>query len=94
MEVRNQLSKLLGKEFTLQADEQKEFINPVVADNIDFKKPLDGHVIYRMRQLAKERNINYEPTHDMMFAMNSYLELKGLQDPMGGSTVPSMQYAP
>jgi len=57
MTVREQLDRLLGKEFTMQADEDYKFINPMVADNIDFKKPLDGHVIYRMRQLAKERNI-------------------------------------
>jgi len=26
----------------LQADEDKNFINPIVAENIDFKKPMDG----------------------------------------------------
>jgi len=29
----------------------------MVAANIDFKKPMDGEVIFRLRQLAKERNI-------------------------------------
>ena len=59
MGVRKQLVSLLGKEFELQADEDKKMINPVVADNIDFRKPMDGEVIYRLRQLAKERNISY-----------------------------------
>jgi hypothetical protein len=57
MAVRKQLTKLLGAEFALQADEDKKMINPVVAENIDFKKPMDGEIIYRLRQLAKERNI-------------------------------------
>ena len=54
----------------------------MVAENIDFKKPMDGEVIYRMRQLAKERNIQYEPSHDSMMALNQYLEFKGLSDPI------------
>ena len=62
--VRKQLGMLLGPEFVLQADEDKTMINPVVGENIDFKKPMDGEVIYRLRQLAKERNIQYEPSHD------------------------------
>lgn len=57
MMVRKQLVALLGKEFECQCDEDKSIINPVVAENIDFRKPMDGEVIYRLRQLAKERNI-------------------------------------
>jgi len=37
----------------------------MVAENIDFKKPEDGEVIYRMRQIAKERNIAYTPSYEM-----------------------------
>ena len=65
----------------MQADEDTTILNPVVAKNIDFKVPSDGEVVYRMRQLAKERNITYTPSHDMMQALNSYLDLKGLPDP-------------
>ena len=57
MVVRKQLTNLLGKEFALQADEDKKIINGVVAENIDYKRPMDGEVIYRMKELAKERNI-------------------------------------
>lgn len=57
MEVRKNLIGLLGKEFVAQADESKELINPLVAENIDFKKPMDGEIIYRMKELAQERNI-------------------------------------
>jgi len=49
MQVRKQLCSLLGKEFELQCDEDKSIINPVVAENIDFRKPMDGEVIYRLR---------------------------------------------
>jgi len=57
MVVRKELTKLLGKEFALEADENKKIINGVVAEKIDFKRPMDGEVIYRMKELAKERNI-------------------------------------
>ena len=57
-------------------------INPVVAENIDFAKIEDGQLVYRLRQLAKERNITYEPSYDMKIALNSYLDRKGLIDPM------------
>lgn len=65
MEVRKQITNLMGKEFVMQADEDKTILNPMVAKNIDFKVPSDGEVVYRMRQLAKERNISYTPSHDM-----------------------------
>ena len=80
--VRKQLTALLGEEFALQADEDKAMINPVVAENIDLQKIEDGQVIYRLRQLAKERNISYEPSYDMKIALNAYLDRKGLIDPM------------
>ena len=82
MEVEKQLTAIMGKEFALQAREDKNIINPLVAANIDFIKPEDGHVVYRMRQLAKERNIQYEPSYEMRLALNSYLDRKGLADPM------------
>jgi hypothetical protein len=56
-------------------------INPLVAENIDFKKPMDGEIIYRMKELAQERNIQYTPSQDMQFALNTYLELKCKSDP-------------
>ena len=43
------MTALKGKEFALEAAENKKTINPLVADNIDFIRPEDGHVIYRMR---------------------------------------------
>jgi hypothetical protein len=57
MDLRKQLTALMGKEFVMQADEDNTILNPLVAKNIDFKVPSDGEVIFRMRQLAKERNI-------------------------------------
>ena len=52
----------MGKEFVAQADEDKKLINPLVAENIDFKKPMDGEIIFRMKELAQERNIQYTPS--------------------------------
>ena len=43
---------------------------------------MDGEVIFRMKELAKERNIQYTPSQDMQAALNTYLDLKGKTDPM------------
>jgi hypothetical protein len=51
------LESFLGKEFVAAADKDKNKINPFIAENIDFKNPEAGEVVFRMRQLAKERNI-------------------------------------
>ena len=83
--VRKQLIALLGDEFAMQADEDKMMINQLVAENIDFIKPEDGQVIFRLRQLAKERSIAYDPSYDMRVALNAYMDRKGLVDPMGDS---------
>ena len=42
---------------------------------------MDGEIIYRMKELAQERNIQYTPSQDMQFALNSYMELKMAQEP-------------
>jgi hypothetical protein len=39
-------------------------------------------VIYKLRLLAKERNISYEPSYEMRIALNNYLDRKGLPDPL------------
>ena len=52
---------------------------------------MDGEVIYRMRQLAKERNIQYEPSHDARIALNGYCDFKGLSDPMDDNPAPMKQ---
>ena len=37
--------------------------------------------MYRLLQLAKERNISYEPSYACQMALNDYLERKSLPDP-------------
>ena len=88
MQLRAQLECLLGKEFVLQAQEDKSVINPVVAEHIDFKIPEDGEVVYRMLQLAKERNIDYTPSHDMSMALNMYIERTGKPHPLSDGSAP------
>ena len=62
--VRQHLAKILAPEFVRECDTNYDLINPVVAQNIDFRKPEDGEVVLRMVNLAKERNIDYTPTHE------------------------------
>lgn len=86
MEVRKQLTKLLGKEFVKRADEDKTFINKLVAEKIDFRMPPDGETIFRMKELAQERNIIYQPSQEMQKALNQYLDINGKAD-VGGEAV-------
>jgi len=39
-----------------------DMLNPVIASNIDFKTPEQGEVIMKLVTLAKERNIDYNPS--------------------------------
>ena len=64
IEVRKILAKILDPEFVRECDRNYDLVNSVVANNIDFKKPEDGEVVLRMVNLAKERNIEYMPTHE------------------------------
>lgn len=54
----------------------------------------DGEVVYRMMQLAKERNISYEPSYDMRMALNAYRDRKGLPDPYEDGAQAKMIAAP
>ena len=54
-----------------------------VAKNIDFKKPEDGEVVLRMCNLAKERNIEYVPSHESSQALGAYCLRKGIPPPAG-----------
>jgi len=47
-----------------ECDTNYDLINPIVAKNIDFVKAEDGEVVLRMVNLAKERNIEFIPSHE------------------------------
>lgn len=72
--------KGLGNEFAVQADQGND-VHPAVVKNIDPKKREAGEIIFRLRQLAKERNINYTPSDPLMTEYNAYLEKTALTDP-------------
>ena len=81
--VRKELGKLLGKEFVKQSDEDYSCLHKVIAENIDIRVPEQGEVVKRLVELAKERNINYIPSHESTIALNDYCERKGLTNPLG-----------
>ena len=94
--VRKQLSGILAPEFVRECDTNYDLINPVVAQNIDFRKPEDGEVVLRMVNLAKERNIDYTPTHESCQSLHAYCLRKGIPPPegIGGADGPVPQYVP
>lgn len=81
--MRTQLSAVLDDKFVKECDTNYDLINPVVAKNIDFTKPEDGEVVLRMVNLAKERNIEYVPSHESCQALGAYCMRKGIPAPAG-----------
>lgn len=53
----------MGKEFVKQSDEDYSCLNKVVAENIDIKVPEEGAIIKRLVELARDKNIEYNPSH-------------------------------
>lgn len=94
--VRKQLASVLAPEFVRECDTNYDLLNPVVAQNIDFRKPEDGEVVLRMVNLAKERNIDYTPTHESCQSLHAYCLRKGIPPPegVGGPDGPVPQYVP
>ena len=74
----------------------KDMINSVVAENIDFKKPEDGEFILRLVNLAKERNIEYNPSHAACQSVHAYCLRVGIPPPegLGGVDGPVPKYVP
>ena len=52
LEIRKQLGSLFEAKFVEECDTNYDLLNPVVAKNIDYKKPDEGHVIQRLCELA------------------------------------------
>jgi hypothetical protein len=61
-QVAQQIGLCLEPAFVKECHTNYDLINPLVAQNIDFKNPEQGEVILKLCLLAKERNINYTPT--------------------------------
>ena len=47
-----------------------------MAANIDMKTPCTGEVVHRLKQLANERNIDYDPSLEAKEAYRAYCERK------------------
>ena len=67
-----------------------------VAQNIEYSNPEEGAVYLRMVQLAKERNIDYNPSNAAVQAVHAYCLRKGIPPPegLGGPDGPVPQYVP
>ncbi|CDW76626.1 UNKNOWN [Stylonychia lemnae] len=98
VQVRQQLGKLLGKQFLISADKDEECVNKVVSlkrflsnpfeqivAQINIKIPEEGEKIKRLVELAKERNIDYKPSMEAQQCLNDYIDRKGMPNPQGNS---------
>jgi hypothetical protein len=95
MEVAAQLSCVLDEKFVKECKHNKDLINALVASNIEFKKPEDGEIGLRLAQLSNERNCNYQPSPEMLSAVNGYCQRKGIPVPAGFGGMDGVpQYVP
>lgn len=62
MQVSQMLSLCLEDAFVKECHVNYDLLNPLVAQNIDYKSPEQGEVVMKLVTLAKERNINYVPS--------------------------------
>jgi len=81
LQVKGQLSLLMDEKFVAECHHNKDLLNKVVAENIDFKKIEDGASGLRMINLANERNIQYKPSMDVASAVQGYCVRKGFPVP-------------
>lgn len=99
MQVRQQLCGLLGEKEAKKAETDDSCINKIVSinsshnlypqilENINLKIPEEGEKIKRLIEIAKERNIEYKPSTDASYALNAYVDRKGIPHPLNLDTV-------
>jgi hypothetical protein len=66
--VRQNLATLMDEKFVKECGHNKDLLNKIVADNIDFAKPEDGAIGLRLINLCSERNIQYTPSMEISSA--------------------------
>jgi hypothetical protein len=70
-----------------------DLLNPVVAQNVDYKTPESGAVIFKLCEIAKARNIDYTPSMESQHLLLDYCDRSGKSVPIDGlSEVP--KYVP
>lgn len=84
MEVSKQLEILLDPKIVKEFHSNYDLLNPVVAENIDYKTPEQGAVIYKLCEIAKQRNIEYTPTMDSQHVLLDYCDRTGKMVPIEG----------
>lgn len=76
------LTNFLGKDFVQMSDNEPSCINKEILANINLKIPEEGEKIQKLVEVARERNINYVPSPEARMALNSYLDRKGIPNPL------------
>lgn len=70
-----------------------DLLNPVVAQNVDYKTPEQGAVVFKLCEIAKMRNIDYTPSMESQHLLLDYCDRNGKSVPIDGlQAVP--QYVP
>ncbi len=73
----------MGEKWVLEAEQNDQLINKVVAEKINIRIPEEGEKVLRLVEIAKERNIDYKPSPEAIHQLNDYCDRKGLTNPLG-----------
>ena len=88
------LTNFLGKDFVQMSDNEPSCINKEILANINLKIPEEGEKIQKLVEVARERNINYVPSPEARMALNSYLDRKGIPNPLDANQLNQVDQAP
>jgi hypothetical protein len=74
IQIRKMLEKLKGPEFVKESDTNPLLINKVIIENINLRIPEEGEKISKLIEIAKEKNINYQPSQEAKAAYSLYID--------------------
>jgi hypothetical protein len=77
IQIRSMLVKLKGPEFVKESDTNPQVINKVIIENINLRIPEEGEKISKLMEIAKEKNINYQPSQEAKAAYSLYIDRTG-----------------
>ena len=69
----------MGVEYVKASDNDESTVNKVVVEKINFKIPEEGEKISRLLEIAKEKNVDYQPSEESIMAYNMWIERKGFK---------------
>lgn len=71
------LTKLYGKKFAAQTENDEKCVHELIRNNINFITPEEGWKVKRLMEIAREVNQPYTPSEKELLAYKKYMMSKG-----------------